>query len=210
MNLLTFKNMTVALSLGTLDITAALVIGVAVVIVGLAVLMAWWLYVTDRIWGKQRDKSRGFTYVLPEWEVDRDGVITLSQHIAESGYSDGELAGTSIWPWALPGSEGEGVYKAAMQGGVKGRFDNEFASKDGSRRVWRVLVYPLPNGGVHAVGFDVLDIITRAEAAEAFAAIEAARADLAETRVVELMKYASSDAVDQYKLNNPATPLAAS
>ena len=163
------------LALGTIRLTPALVVVVLGLAFTLAALMAWWLYVTARIW---RDRAPATPAGLATWDVSPDGTITQTGGaIEESGYRSGELAGTSIWPWAPPGSDAETAYRGALQGGVASTFDNTFESRDGRRLVWRIVVAPLPNGSCRAKGIPVTDLVLRAEAADARADAAEARAD---------------------------------
>lgn len=114
--------------------------------------------------------------VLGYWVVSPDGLITsIGGDLASTGFRAGELAGTSIWPWAPPGSPAERAYHGALQGGTPSTFDNDFQSKAGHRVVWRIRVVPLSDGSARATGVDVTDLVVAAETATARDAVSAGR-----------------------------------
>ena len=115
--------------------------------------------------------SLGDAHRLGWWRLDGEGTITASGGaLSDTGYRTGELVGEPVWQWAPPGSDAEAAYKGAIERRVPSVFDNDFRARNGARRVWRIRVDPLADGGAMARGVGVTDLYERAERAEAEAA----------------------------------------
>lgn len=130
------------------------------------------------------------------WIIGRDGTVTDScTHKDETGIATGWAVGHPISTWAPTGSEQAEHYRAALEDRRPSTFEARHLDASGTERVTRTALQPRADGSVYCEAWDVTDYVRARQAETERADAADARATLAEDRVTELMRYASTDAV---------------
>jgi hypothetical protein len=163
---------------------------IQVVTFALVIVVVVALYVARR--REARPPSLDSQPLLPgeaRWVVSRDGTVLDScVHEAETGIATGWAVGHPISTWAPAGSPEAEHYRAAVEDRAPATFETSFVGPDGAAHVSRVALVPRSDGTVYCESWDVTDYVERCRESDR-------RAEVAERRVDELMRFASTDAI---------------
>ena len=167
-----------------------------------ALALALTLWRARRAGEPPRVRPPGVVPGVTEWRLDRDGYITESGGDLEAvGFRPGQAARHHIREYVEPGSEAERRYRLALDAREAQDWVDVSTLADGSPYVGRTVLLPTEDGGLWcrstALTPLVRPLLLRAEEAEA-------RAETAEARVADLIRFASEDAVKLFDAQTPA------